>query len=257
LNWLLVVAAAAPESGSWGGLVGFFGGVHVIVWTFVGVLTLAVMGYGGWCWWGKRQGKMVARSLSKLDFEILRKAAANKGKITIDRPDDSHRAGLLIGGSFYSGEKEQGNHLKAFIAFEEMRKMGLFKSGKITTTYDGSMQVYSLKEMAYQILKETPEPKQVLKETPEPKQELSDEARQLLLEACKGNGMLMKVADSAGLHIQASERNFTELGNRRSEALWQAALEELCDLGLAEDLGAGSVFKITHEGYRVEDLLVR
>lgn len=86
---------------------------------------------------------------------------------------------------------------------------------------------------------------------------ISAEARQLLLAtAGDRNGRLLKVRTMSGLTVQAGRRNFTEGGDPRTEALWEAAVFELCDKGLFKEEGyKGEVYSVTHLGYQVADKL--
>ena len=86
---------------------------------------------------------------------------------------------------------------------------------------------------------------------------LSEEAQRLLVEASKDNaGPIRKIRSSGGTHIQTRAKRFAEVGDRRSEALWEAAIEELIDHGLLQDpIGSDMMFQMTHEGFRVADEL--
>lgn len=86
---------------------------------------------------------------------------------------------------------------------------------------------------------------------------LSEEARRLLIEASKDNaGPNRKFRSAGGTHIFTMTERFAEPGDPRSEALWEAAIEELIDHGLVQDAtGRDLMFKVTHEGFRVADKL--
>ena len=55
---------------------------------------------------------------------------------------------------------------------------------------------------------------------------LSEDARRLLIQAAKGkNGMIRKVRTAGGLAITSNNESFTEMGDRRSEAKWERAIQ--------------------------------
>ena len=63
-----------------------------------------------------------------------------------------------------------------------------------------------------------------------------------------------KVRTFGGLSIQTNGRSFAEKRNARSEARWEAALDELVHYGLIEDRGIkGEIFAVTHLGFQVLD----
>jgi hypothetical protein len=86
---------------------------------------------------------------------------------------------------------------------------------------------------------------------------MSDEAKELLVAAATDpTGCLMRIRHLGGLVVQASGRNFAKEGDARSEALWEGVIKELEDLGFIEDRGfKREVFAVTHEGFRIADLL--
>ncbi len=86
---------------------------------------------------------------------------------------------------------------------------------------------------------------------------LSKEATQLLINTAQdSSGRLMKIGTLQGMIIQTKGKNFCESGNARSEAVWEAAIEDLCNLALLQDRGhKGEVFSLTNEGYRLADAL--
>ena len=56
--------------------------------------------------------------------------------------------------------------------------------------------------------------------------------------------------------IQAGGKSFVESGDKRSEARWNGALEELLNYGLVNDpTGKGQLFDVTREGFEVADEL--
>ncbi len=86
---------------------------------------------------------------------------------------------------------------------------------------------------------------------------LSNAATQLLVAMRNDkNGRLIKVRTMSGLSVQAAGKNFAEGGDPRTEALWEAAVFELCDKGLFKEEGyKGQVYSVTKLGYQVADLL--
>ena len=85
--------------------------------------------------------------------------------------------------------------------------------------------------------------------------QLSNDAFELLTEAGgAAQGIISKVRTFGGLDITTNGRCFSEMGNARSEARWEAALNELILYGLVKDRGfKGEVFAVTHLGYQVID----
>ncbi len=84
---------------------------------------------------------------------------------------------------------------------------------------------------------------------------LSDEAMQLILAATVGNsGMIMKLAYIGGQHIQTNGKSFGDPRDRRSQARWEHALEQLENerLVVAAD-DKRQVFKVTEIGYQLAD----
>ena len=86
---------------------------------------------------------------------------------------------------------------------------------------------------------------------------LTNEAKTLIIEASQDkNGIVMRLHTLGGTTIQTNEKQFAEQGNSRSEAAWSAAVDQLENHGLIEDRALkGEVFFMTHEGYKVADLL--
>ncbi len=84
--------------------------------------------------------------------------------------------------------------------------------------------------------------------------QLSKESTELLNEAVAGDGTIIALHTSGGFHIQAARREFGDQGDPRSEATWQAALDELVRRGYIRDRGHKSeVFGVTKEGYEYAD----
>ena len=90
-------------------------------------------------------------------------------------------------------------------------------------------------------------------ETPQ----LSEEAKELLIEATKVNsGLIQKIGLANGKLININGKALNELGNRRSEAKWEGALDELIERRLVKDYnGKGKAFEVTHKGFEVTDTL--
>ena len=87
---------------------------------------------------------------------------------------------------------------------------------------------------------------------------LSEDAKELLIEAADPNGRILKTRSLAGVKVQTNSRQFVEIGNRRSEARWEQAIEDLFEEGLIDDpAGTGSVFKLTHRGFQLVDSLTK
>jgi hypothetical protein len=87
---------------------------------------------------------------------------------------------------------------------------------------------------------------------------LTPEAGELLKAAAADpNGAIMHSAGFGGAEISTNGRNFVDRGVARSEARWRWALQRLEEQGLVEDRGggAGNLFFVTDQGFRVADLL--
>ena len=89
--------------------------------------------------------------------------------------------------------------------------------------------------------------------------QLSEDAKELLIEARKDcAGIIMVGKMMVGKMIYTNGKRFGEQGNRRSEARWEQAIEDLFEEGLIDDpAGTGSVFKLTHRGYQLVDSLTK
>lgn len=86
---------------------------------------------------------------------------------------------------------------------------------------------------------------------------LSEEARQLLIEASKDKGgLIISLRHMGGQSIQTNGINFTDSGDRRSVARWEAAVEQLLDNDLIVARGdKNQVFELTNKGYELADSL--
>ena len=90
-------------------------------------------------------------------------------------------------------------------------------------------------------------------ETPQ----LSEEARSLLIEAAKDSYRLIhKIGLESGLLIRTNGKELNEVGNQRSEAKWEGALDDLFEQKLVKDYnGNGTAFIVTNRGFDVADSL--
>lgn len=80
---------------------------------------------------------------------------------------------------------------------------------------------------------------------------LSEEARCMLVRVAKArDGVIMRLCTQGGIRFMVRGHEFNE-PNSRSEALWEAALEELIADGLVRDSGNGLAFRITNLGYSI------
>jgi hypothetical protein len=83
---------------------------------------------------------------------------------------------------------------------------------------------------------------------------LSDDAKKLLIEAKSSDGRIMYLQYLGGAGLQAGGREFLSPYSDREEARWRAALKELRNERLIEDVGYdGSSFRMTMLGYEVAD----
>jgi predicted nucleotide-binding protein len=86
---------------------------------------------------------------------------------------------------------------------------------------------------------------------------LSNDAQELLLKASDEDGGSITVLEmNEGFVVQVNHQQFTETGNRRSEAKWRAAVDELLRLGLIKRPSRDAdVIDVTHAGYQCADKL--
>ncbi|WP_187193613.1 MULTISPECIES: DUF4062 domain-containing protein [unclassified Methylobacterium] len=76
----------------------------------------------------------------------------------------------------------------------------------------------------------------------------------LLAAADDRNGSITRMSALNGVSIFANGKSFVEERDRRSEARWEAALEELENYGLVRDAGhSRSIFQLTASGYKAAD----
>jgi hypothetical protein len=88
---------------------------------------------------------------------------------------------------------------------------------------------------------------------------LSEEAKMLLIEASKDtDGIVLRTSPLGGTIIQTNNKPLSEGGNPRSEARWEAAIKDLCNLGLLVERDTkGQVYALTDGGYKLADRLKR
>lgn len=86
---------------------------------------------------------------------------------------------------------------------------------------------------------------------------ISADARELLLDAARSaDDTIMAYKVMAGLGIRTRNRSFVEPGDRRAEARWKRALEELEQHELIEALSyKREAFQLTHAGFEMADTL--
>jgi predicted nucleotide-binding protein len=84
---------------------------------------------------------------------------------------------------------------------------------------------------------------------------LSTDAKDLLLKATESDaGSIVFVELMEGLVVQVNQHQFAEAGNRRSEARWREAVDELLRLKLIKHPSPDSdVINVTHAGYEYAD----
>lgn len=87
--------------------------------------------------------------------------------------------------------------------------------------------------------------------------QLSREAQVLLKEATQDPaGTIMRLLHFGGLLVQTNRKQMVEGSDPRSQAIWEAAVEELENTGLIKDRGhKRQVFNVTREGYELAELL--
>ncbi len=83
-------------------------------------------------------------------------------------------------------------------------------------------------------------------------QQLSADAKKLLTEAAKDkSGTISMSRTMGGVAIQTNDKDFGKSGNRRSEARWEQAMQDLLNRGLIRDLsGNGQGFEVTDQGFQ-------
>ena len=87
---------------------------------------------------------------------------------------------------------------------------------------------------------------------------LSDDAMELLTEATQGeSGEIEKLRTQAGLIFRTRYKTFGEFGDRRSEARWAGALNDLlsCGFVVEDEVNPDGLFNVTREGWATIDAL--
>jgi hypothetical protein len=84
---------------------------------------------------------------------------------------------------------------------------------------------------------------------------ISDDALRLLAEASQdSSGSIIRIRTAAGLGFTTNGKHMAERGNPKSEARWEAALQELIRQGLLRQSDSrGEIFAVTHAGYNMVD----
>ena len=89
-----------------------------------------------------------------------------------------------------------------------------------------------------------------------PGSEFSEDAKELLAEVAKDfGGEILKLTTLGGICFRTNNKHFGEMGDRRSEARWEGAVQDLLELGflIVEPGSRGNLFKMTREGYTAVD----
>ena len=86
---------------------------------------------------------------------------------------------------------------------------------------------------------------------------LSNDAKELLLEASNDpDGDIMNLSYIGGATIQTNGRNFLTDNTAREKARWEAALTQLLEKSLVENVSyKGEIYRVTHSGYQIADQL--
>ena len=87
--------------------------------------------------------------------------------------------------------------------------------------------------------------------------QLSEDAGEMLVEATKTKtAIIYRIRTMGGVFIKTGGKGFGEPGNRRSEARWEQAIQELLDQGLVVPLSEKmEAFEVTHKGFRIAHTL--
>lgn len=141
---------------------------------------------------------------------------------------------------------------------DECKKNGLYESYDSVADFQEkfrrqlTMKVFNHK---YFDIQNTNEEK--IDENPLSQINLTEEANTLLVEAAKSrDGSILKATTMEGLVIQIGNKQFGEMNNPRSEAVWEDALDLLVRYGLIGGVGRkGHVFKVTRSGYEYVDIV--
>ena len=86
---------------------------------------------------------------------------------------------------------------------------------------------------------------------------LSEDAKELLIEAAKDKqGIVYAIRTLGGTRIATNGNEFGDPGNRREEARWEQAIQDLLNRDLVRPLGTeGEAFEVTHKGFLIADEL--
>jgi hypothetical protein len=86
---------------------------------------------------------------------------------------------------------------------------------------------------------------------------INNESKILLKEASQDpHGVIYKLAYIGGFDIQTNGKQFVEIGNPRSRAIWEEAVSDLIRFDLLESRGSkDEIFGVTALGYQIADLL--
>lgn len=85
---------------------------------------------------------------------------------------------------------------------------------------------------------------------------LSNEARILLKDAVRGTtNEIIKAHLIGEMSIEIDGKEYVEDDSGRTKAKWQAAMNELIDLGLVENRNGGSIYRVTNRGFEQSDSL--
>jgi hypothetical protein len=154
-----------------------------------------------------------------------------------------------------SVDAEQYDKLRAFK--DDLRSRGLFAEYEDLTSFRTDFARHLAQRVISSFAGGGPAEEVGQPARKSPALSLSEAARDLLLEATQDpSGVIMKLSTMGGDYVQTNDREFVEQGNRRSEARWRGAVDELHALGLVEDrAGKGEVFFVTDGGYGAGDLL--
>lgn len=149
---------------------------------------------------------------------------------------------------------EQYEKLSAFK--EDLRSRSLFAEYEDLTTFRSEFARHLAQTIITNFV--GGEPASELKRLPVARPpHLSEDARDLLLEAIQDPyATILCLDDMQGTLVQTNNRQFAEVGNRRSEVRWRGAIDELLRLQFIEDrAGKGEVFFVADAGYRASDSL--
>jgi hypothetical protein len=83
---------------------------------------------------------------------------------------------------------------------------------------------------------------------------LSEKASTVLSKAAEDStGSVIATFSSSVFVVQTHQETIFDGGSPREEAAWKAAVKQLINYGLLEDLGDGSVFDLTEQGWNAAD----